>query len=189
MKHSSKSNNASIISQDWHHLNCYGCGPSNKYGLHADFTFCEESGEVRFEYTIPIQFEGAPGYTHGGVLASLLDEAQGVLCFHLGHFVMTDRLYINYHRATPLNTQLTIRAWLTMVRRKRLYSKGKIYNSAQELLVSSKARWFVFRPLIFGKIFKNKFSEKELDRLTIILEKNRQRGKKIRKRLREKKNK
>ncbi|MCX8000024.1 MAG: PaaI family thioesterase, partial [Leptospiraceae bacterium] len=99
----------SKFSQDWHHDNCYGCGSLNDYGLHLNFPFQEETGEVTFQTKVPKQFEGAPGFAHGGILASILDEAQGVLCFHIGHFVMTDSLHIYYKKAVPLETDMEFR--------------------------------------------------------------------------------
>ncbi len=56
---------ASQNGQDWHHKNCFGCGPENAKGIHASFPFHEESGEVRFPFKIEKAFEGAPGYAHG----------------------------------------------------------------------------------------------------------------------------
>lgn len=176
--------------QDWHHKHCFGCGTENPYGLKADFTFNEETGEVFFEYIIRSEYEGAPGYSHGGILASLLDEAQGCLCFHVGHVVMTEKLHMNYHKAVPLNTPIYIRAWLTAVRKRRLYTRGIIYTiepetKKEELHVSSSASWYVLPERIQKRIFQTDISEEKLEKQRKMLELNRKRAREIRLRLRQ----
>ncbi len=180
---------ASKVGQDWHHKNCFGCGTENPFSLKASFLFDEETGEVRFEYIINKQFEGAPGYSHGGILASLLDEAQGCLCFHVGHVVMTEKLFMNYHKAVPLNTPIKIRAWLTAVRKRRLYTRATIHTwnkelHKDELHVSSSASWYVLPERIQQKIFQTQFTTEILEKQRTILELNRKRAREIRLRLR-----
>lgn len=175
---------------DWHHNNCFGCGRENPFSLRADFTFDEEFGEVRFQYIIRKEYEGAPGYSHGGILASLLDEAQGCLCFHIGHVVMTEKLHMNYHKAVPLNTPVYIRAWLTAVRKRRIYTRGIIYTidpttQKEELHVSSSASWYVLPERIQKKIFQIEMSEEKMEHQRKVLELNRKRAKEIRLRLKQ----
>lgn len=173
-----------IYSTDWHHKNCFGCGADNPTSLHANFPFDEEVGEVRFTYTFADRFEGARTYCHGGALATLLDEAQGSLCFHLGHFIMTDQLYMDYKKAVPLNMEMTVRCWLTLVRRRRLYTKATMHGPDGSLYVSSKARWFVFPTKLIDKMFGDKLTPEQMEMMRKTTEVNRQRNKEIRKRLR-----
>lgn len=180
----------SLKGQDWHHTNCFGCGIENQYSLKADFTFDSENGEVHFEYTIEKRFEGAPGYSHGGILATLLDEAQGCLCFHIGHVVMTEKLYLNYHKAVPLNTPIFIRAWLTAVRKRRLYTRAMIYKKNEqneiEIFTTSSASWYILPERIQRRMFRD-FNEEKYKKQIEILELNRKRAREIRLRLRNKK--
>jgi acyl-coenzyme A thioesterase PaaI-like protein len=176
---------ASKVGQDWHHANCYGCGPENPVGLHMEFPFDEESGEVVFKIKIPSQFEGAPGFVHGGVLASLLDEAQGVLCFHIGHFVMTDQLHIKYRKACPLNTELEFKAIITAVRKRRLYTKATVTNpETGDIHVYSHARWYDMQEKVITRMFQN--TSLSLDNLLNTMELNKKRGKEIRRRIKNK---
>jgi acyl-coenzyme A thioesterase PaaI-like protein len=174
----------STKSQDWHHKNCYGCGPDNIRGLHFDFPFDEEKGEVVFVTQIEKFYEGAPGFVHGGILAAILDEAQGVLCFHAGHFVMTEELKIKYKKATPLQESIEFRAFITAVRKRRLYTKATVkLVRTGELLAYSTAKWYDLPERIFQKMFHR--SPLAIDRLSMIIEENKKRGKQIRKRLKE----
>lgn len=177
----------SKFSSDWHHENCYGCGVENKYGLHMNFPFDEEKGEVSFITSLSKQFEGAPGFAHGGVLASILDEAQGVLCFHVGHFVMTDSLHIYYRKAVPLETEIFIQAVISSVRKRRLYTKATISNpKTQEIYATSHARWYDMNEKLIRRMFQA--SSMQIETLLEVLEANKKRGKEIRKRLKQMKN-
>ncbi len=175
----------SQVGQDWHHVNCFGCGQENPKGLKADFPFHGETGEVRFTYSAEKFYEGAPGFAHGGVLAAILDEAQGVVCFHAGHFVMTDQLYVRYLKATPLNEDLEVRAWITMVRKRRLYTKATIHmKRTGELLASSKARWYDMPERIYTRMFHR--SPLAMDRMKEMLDENKKRGRLLRQTLKKK---
>lgn len=178
----------SKVGQDWHGPNCFGCGVENPFSLKASFLFDETFGEVHFSYEIHKYYEGAPGYAHGGILASLLDEAQGCLCFHIGHVVMTENLHIKYHKAVPVNTTVYIRAWLSAVRKRRLYTRGIIYTitdeNSNEVHVSSSASWYVLSERTLRRLFVDKITEEEFRKQQLILEANRKRARQIRLRLR-----
>lgn len=175
----------SIFGREWHHTNCYGCGLDNPKGLQADFTFDEATGEVRFSYQPKLFQEGAPGYSHGGITAAMLDEAQGSLCFHLGHVVMTEKLRLNYHKAVPLDRPYHVRAWLTTVRKRRLYTRGVIYNDNEEVYISSSASWYALPDRLMRKMFAGRYDEEESEKVSKAIEVNRKRAREIRKRIRE----
>ncbi|MBV6493699.1 MAG: hypothetical protein LDLANPLL_01722 [Turneriella sp.] len=172
----------SSVGQELHHDNCFGCGALNRYSFHIPSTFDEKTGEVDFTYQLRREHEGAPGHAHGGALAVILDEAQGVLCHHLGYFVMTDGFSVKYHKATPLYKDLRIHAKLTSARSKRLYTKASIYL-ADELLVESKIKWYIIPVRLIERRFSGNGSAPQLE-LKNFLEPNRQRAKEIRRRLR-----
>lgn len=106
---------------DLHHGSCYGCGRDNKQGLQADFTYDEEKKEVFFTYTFREEFMGAPGYVHGGAISTLLDEAMGDFCFHIGYLVMTDEMRYKFIKATPIKKELQIRAWFIRKEHRKIF--------------------------------------------------------------------
>jgi acyl-coenzyme A thioesterase PaaI-like protein len=53
---------------------CFGCGPANPTGLHLEFLIAPDGAVVSFP-AVGENFEGHPGYLHGGIIATLLDEA------------------------------------------------------------------------------------------------------------------
>lgn len=189
---------ASSTSRDWHGDDCWGCGINNPVGLQADFRFDEEAGEVRFRYLPGQVLRGAPEFVHGGVLAALLDESQGVLCYHLGHAVMTEQLHLNYHKATPLNRVFEVRCWATAVRRRRMYTRAELrslpadandagelhgaYYGSGELLVSGRGSWYLLPDRMIRRMFEGQDSQHqaEYQAMLDVLDANRRRGRRLR---------
>ena len=53
---------------------CFGCGQANPVGLQLEFSLASDRSVVSLA-TIPDTCEGHPGYLHGGIIATLLDES------------------------------------------------------------------------------------------------------------------
>ena len=173
-----------IEAQDWQRDNCYGCGPANQHSLKAHFLFDETSGEVRFRHKMQGFEHGAPGYVHGGALATILDEAQGALCHHIGHSIMTEQLTIKYNKAVPIDAEFDVRCWVTTVRKRRMYTRATITSLEKEILVFSSASWYLLSERIAARLFKNTMTIEESEFIKEQLEVNRKRAKEIRKRIR-----
>ena len=172
----------SILAEELHPPDCFVCGPDNPCSLRAESRFDTEKGEVIFTHHFKGHETGAPGKTrlvHGGALAALLDEAQGVLAHHIGHIVMTDQLHMKYHKATPIANAVKIHAWVTTVRKRRLYTRATIENLDGDLLVSSSGRWYLMPERLLAKMSGQDGSLMGFS--SELLEANKARAKKIRK--------
>jgi acyl-coenzyme A thioesterase PaaI-like protein len=90
---------------------CFGCGPSNSQGLHLRFT-SDISDPTHLTTTAHLQLtrlhEGPPGYIHGGIVATLLDEAMSKLNRPLNVLAMTRHMEIDYLRPAPLHQPLVL---------------------------------------------------------------------------------
>ena len=86
---------------------CFGCSPNNPQGLHLRFEYTTEPATghpaVRATVQLTALHEGAPGYIHGGIIATLLDEAMSKLNRPLDTVAMTRHLEIDYLRPAPLH--------------------------------------------------------------------------------------
>jgi acyl-coenzyme A thioesterase PaaI-like protein len=89
---------------------CFGCGPANPQGLHL--TFVTETNAERTTATAYLQLdrlhEGPPGHIHGGIVATLLDEAMSKLNRPLNVIAMTRHMEIDYLRPAPLFQPLVL---------------------------------------------------------------------------------
>ncbi len=88
---------------------CFVCGRENPKGLHVHWDQDEEKGEIRASVTIPDDFNGYPGVTHGGIVAAILDETAGRSILAQGGFeelMVTAKLEVTYRRPTPTGVPL-----------------------------------------------------------------------------------
>ena len=120
---------------------CFVCGVENKFGLHLRFYETAE-GEVTIETAVPEQFQGYPGIVHGGIVASLVDEALGRV--HMGpaenpRFMFTAKLSINYRKPVPIATPIRVVAHAIKNRRRAATSVASVFGPDGELLAEADA--------------------------------------------------
>lgn len=114
-------------------------GGANPMGLGA---LLWRDGETAvMETTLGRAFEGAPGRSHGGVIAALVDEAMGSLMGMRGELAFTARLTIDFRSPTPLNEPVTARAWLAERDGRKLTLRASVH--AGELLVAEADALFI----------------------------------------------
>lgn len=108
---------------------CFVCGRENSAGLHAKFYENREEQQVVVNITLPEKFQGYPGITHGGIIASLLDEVSG-RAIMVGKddapFWVTARMEVRYRKPTPTKTPLTVVGWVVKERRRSAEVAGEI---------------------------------------------------------------
>lgn len=112
----------------------------NEIGLKLQF-YADGDGGVVGEYTVPKQFEGYPGLAHGGIVATMLDEAliRAFLLDDPNRLMYTARLTTRFRKHLPIEQPLTIRAKITKDRRTKGEAEAQIYGPDGELLVDGQA--------------------------------------------------
>ena len=93
------------------HNHCFGCGTENPQGLQLSFTLeTSEAGVITASSPVRLTrlHEGPPGHIHGGIIATLLDEAMSKLNRPLNILAMTRSLSVDYLRPAPLETPLRL---------------------------------------------------------------------------------
>ncbi|HEY7780125.1 MAG TPA: PaaI family thioesterase [Ktedonobacterales bacterium] len=103
---------------------CYACGARNPHSL--GLVFHREGEEIVALFTPDERYQGFPGVVHGGVLATLLDEALERFSVTAGRWLMTARLEVRYRRAAPVGRPLRIGARLVSARTRALVAAGEI---------------------------------------------------------------
>ena len=71
----SKDDYIKLINSDRH--NCFGCSPKNESGLKMEFYINKEVDRVVSWFSVPGRFCGWSNVVHGGIIATILDEAMG----------------------------------------------------------------------------------------------------------------
>ena len=76
-------------------------------------------------------FEGPPGHVHGGWVAGMLDHFMGIAHMRAGRPGMTGSLDVRYHRPTPLNVELALRASHEVISERRTRVIAEILHEDQ----------------------------------------------------------
>src|SRR5258707_1034159 len=84
----------------------FGCGKDNPDGMHLKFFFDEEQMETSCHFKLAKRYQGPPGHAHGGVIATILDEAMGKVNKFRNVIALTKTMEIEYMRPVPLGKRL-----------------------------------------------------------------------------------
>jgi acyl-coenzyme A thioesterase PaaI-like protein len=93
-----------------HHDLCFGCGLANLFGLQMELEASE--GRVAGRFFVKQDHQGPPGYAHGGVIATALDEAMALLVHGEGIHALTRRLEVDLLGPVPIGTFAEVAAWV-----------------------------------------------------------------------------
>ena len=116
---------------------CFGCGPANPSGLHLEFLI-EGDGTTVCLVTVPNAFEGHPGYLHGGIIATLLDEAMSKAVRARGLTAMTRQIEIDYLRPVPSCVALRLEGRVLRDDGRKHWTEAKIQNADGKELAKAK---------------------------------------------------
>jgi acyl-coenzyme A thioesterase PaaI-like protein len=99
--------------------------------------FYREDGRAICEYT-PCEYQqGYPGRMHGGVVATLLDEAMGWAVYDAARWGATARLNVRFRRPVRLDQRLRVESWVTKDRRRLLELRAELRDASGELLAEA----------------------------------------------------
>lgn len=123
---------------------CFGCGAENGRGLQLSFRRTGERA-VECEYVAPEHYCGAPTVLHGGIQATILDEAMGKAA-HLAFEdpdlrIVTADFTLRYRRPVPVGTPLVARAELVRIEGPNLFIRGALLDADGAELTLGEARW------------------------------------------------
>lgn len=107
-----------------HH--CFGCAQENRHGLHLRFQETPDNAGVQCEFRVPRRFEGPPGHVHGGIIATILDEAMGKVNRRKGVVALTRHMSIDYLQPVPLATKLRALGRPVKVEGRKHFHAGEI---------------------------------------------------------------
>jgi uncharacterized protein (TIGR00369 family) len=105
---------------------CFGCASANHHGLHLRFQENSETGSVECVFRVAHRFEGPPGHVHGGIIATILDEAMGKVNRQKGVVALTRRMCIDYLQPVPLGVKLRAIGWPVKQDGRKHFHAGEI---------------------------------------------------------------
>jgi len=102
----------------------------------------DESGRrVESRVTLGLAYEGPPHGVHGGYVAGMFDDVLGATQQMMEKPGVTGRLTVHYRHITPIEEELTLRAWVTEAVGRRIVAKATCH--AGDLLTAEAEALFI----------------------------------------------
>jgi uncharacterized protein (TIGR00369 family) len=117
---------------------CFACGPDNPDGMHLKFAYDKKRETFVCRFRLDDRYTGPPGHCHGGIIATILDEAMGKVNKLRQVIALTSRITVEYLRPVPLNKPLRVESREVRVRGRRHVNMAEILNQKGEVLARGK---------------------------------------------------
>lgn len=133
---------------------CFGCDPSLAAGLRLRFRAERGAppGTLLARCRLRLEHMGPPGIAHGGIVATLLDEAMTKVAAHAGVFALTRELTVTFEAPTRLGVPLAVRGSLRSVKGRVRLHEATLHDAKGTLLARATATFIVPRPELLARI-------------------------------------
>src|SRR5689334_385140 len=125
---------------------CFACGKDNNDGMHLKFFLDDVTRHAICKFKLSRKYTGPPGYSHGGIIATILDEAMGKVNKFRNVLALTSSMEIKYLKPVPLGQALTVTAQEQSVDGRRHTNTGEIRNANNEVLARGTATFIAIDP-------------------------------------------
>lgn len=122
-------------------------GRSSPWGM--DVTVRRQGDEAVATCTLRSAHEGAPGRSHGGVVAALFDDVFGFVLTILAQPAFTGEITIRYHDGVPIGVPLECRVRCSERRGRKIILSGEL-TDAGRVVASSTSTFIAVDPAKFG---------------------------------------
>jgi uncharacterized protein (TIGR00369 family) len=125
---------------------CFACGTDNADGMRLRFTYDEDRNCFVCRFRLGKRYTGPPGHCHGGIIATILDEAMGKVN-KLRHVIaLTSEITVNYLKPVPLQQPLRVESREVEVTGRRHINMAEILNEKGEVLARSRGTFIAIDP-------------------------------------------
>jgi len=134
--------------------NCFGCGPHNPQGLKLAFEIdANNPAAITASTTVTLTgiHEGPPGHIHGGIIATLLDEAMSKLNRPLEVVAVTRKLSVDYLRPAPLGIPLQLVARHLRRAGRKIFHAADLMRQDGTMLAHGEGFFLVIDPALLTR--------------------------------------
>lgn len=126
---------APAINEDTIGHHCFGCGSLNSSGLHLRFRTLDDS-TVWAEFSPTREHEGYLGMVHGGITATLLDEAMMWAVTQAGAIAVTARVSIVYRQPLAVGRPVRVTARVVTQRSRLIDAHAEVRDVESDALLA-----------------------------------------------------
>lgn len=138
-----KSRNYEIVGTQPISRECLVCGTENELGIRARF-FETATKEIIALFVLRDQHQSYPGIAHGGISATVLDEAIGrAIMIEQDHqsFGMTLDLQVRYRQPVPLGVELKVVGRIDTNKGRLFEGSGELYLPDGSIAVEARGKY------------------------------------------------
>ena len=117
--------------------------------MQLEFDKDDAARRIRGTFRIPPEYQGGPGFVHGGIIATLLDEVMGKVGRFRNVRTVTAELQIEYLRPVPVEEDLVVEGWELDKAGRNLFHAGEIRSAAGAVLARGTGRFVEIDPDIY----------------------------------------
>jgi uncharacterized protein (TIGR00369 family) len=132
---------------------CFACGKDNPHGMHLKFLLDSERNHFVSHFRLSKRYTGPPGHCHGGIIATILDDAMSKLSRLRDVIAATSRMTVEYRRPVPLNQPLRVESREISKRGRRLTRVAEIIDEEGAVLARGRGVFVIIDP---QRVFKNR---------------------------------
>ena len=125
---------------------CFACGPDNPEGMHLKFTLDKKRQMFVCRFRLPSRYTGPPGHCHGGIIATILDDAMGKVNKLHNVVALTREMTVEYLKPVPLNKPLRVESRELERRGTQHINAAEILNRKGEVLARSRGVFIAIDP-------------------------------------------
>lgn len=124
---------------------CFACGGANERGMRLAFEQDDAARCIRGTFRLGAEYSGGTGFLHGGIIATLLDEAMGKVNRFRGIRAVTAELNVEYLKPVPAEQDIVVEAREIEKNGRNLFHMGEIRNMEGTLLARGRGRFVEIR--------------------------------------------
>jgi len=125
---------------------CFACGLDNPDGMHLKFQADASGTHYSCRFRLGKRYSGPPGHCHGGIIATILDDAMSKLNKLRDQPAATARMTVEYLRPVPLHQALRVESREISRRGRKLNRTAEIMDEKGTVLARSRGVFVMIDP-------------------------------------------
>ncbi len=118
-----------------HQPRCLGCGTENPGSM--GLRLRAEDGRILGKVTFDQRHEGAPGFAHGGAVATVLDDTMGTVLLIIERPAVTANLNTDFRTPALLGRELDVEGWCEKIEGRKLHLAGRLLDGENVIAEAS----------------------------------------------------
>ncbi len=135
---------------------CFACGELNERGLRLQLHVAGDTCWA--DLVVDEDFQGWDGITHGGIIATILDEVMGWALASADAWGFTARMTVEYKRPLPVGAAVRGEGRLVERRRRLLTTSGRLVDAATGEVYATAEALYVAAPEERRRVLKERYA-------------------------------